>query len=212
VLRFLATLVLLAALLAGADLAATWVAEQRAAEQVSSVLEAPADVDLRGWPVSYHLVVNGRVPRAHITATDVPLAEGATAERVVIDLEGVAVRWRDLTGEVERLPNADEGWFETELEAPSVQAMLGLPEQVVGVGFEGGVAVLSLVDLVEVEADITARDGLLVLVPRAEVAELLGVGEVPIDLSGQPGSPQVHEATVDGDRLVLRGMLADLHG
>jgi hypothetical protein len=51
-----------------------------------------------------------------------------------------------------------------------------------------------------------------VLNTRALVGWHLGVGEVPVDLSEQPGSPQVQEAAIADDHLVLRGMLDDLVG
>jgi hypothetical protein len=209
--KLLITLILLAGLLLVADLGVTLVAEQRAATQVSEVLDAPAEVNLRPWPVSWHLL-SGRVPRADIAAADVPLGGGAQLDTLDVTLEGVRIRWRDLTEPADRLPPADDGRFTAQLDEAAVQELLGLPEQIVGVSLAEPHLLISLADLVEVEADVEADDGQLVIVPRADVADLFGAARIPVDLSQQPGRPAVTDAEVRDGFLVVHGMLREVNG
>lgn len=209
--RLLLALALLVALAFAVDLGVTVVAEQRAGDQVSEVLDAPATVDLQGWPVGWYLL-QGTVPRADISARDVPLEGGARLDELDVTLERVRVRWRDLREPTDRLPPADQGRFTARLDSEAVQRLLGLPDQIVGVELADSHLLISFVDLLEVEADVDAEDGRLVVLPRAEVAGVFGAGGIPIDLSGQPGQPEVTDAEVSGGHLVVRGMLREGNG
>ena len=70
--------------------------------------------------------------------------------------------------------------------------------------------VLNLAGLAEVDADVEAVDGVVVVRPRTGLAGLAGVGEIPIDLRDQPGGPHVRQAGVTDGSIVLSGTLTEV--
>ena len=208
------SVVVIAALVIAVDLVLTAAAEQRLSERVSRALDAPADAELHGWPLSLHLL-NGNVPRVDVNARDVPMGQpNATIHRVDVVLTDVAVRWADLTGEADELPSAEEAQFEARVDEATAQSLLGLPDQIVGLELREGVIVLNVAGLAEVEADVEASDGIVVVRPREGLASLAGLAEIPIDLRDQPGGPHVRAVEVTEDSIVLSGRLTEVarHG
>jgi hypothetical protein len=201
-------LIVLGVLFFIADQAVTTYAEQRTAANVSEALEADATVDFSGWPVGARLLL-GSIPSAEVAATDVPLDNGATLDRLDVELTNVRVDVNDLRRNSDQLPPADEGTFRAELSEASVAAMLGLPGNLVEVALGNGVVQLRAAGL-EVEADVVARDGDVVVGLRGPLAQLLGGAEFPIDLSGEPGSPEVDEVEIRDGAMIVSGRLAEV--
>ncbi|HVM21200.1 MAG TPA: DUF2993 domain-containing protein [Egibacteraceae bacterium] len=202
-------LILLAGIAVGADFLITRLIEQRTEEQVSAALETPADVTLHGWPVTLRLI-EGVVPRATVTATDVPLENNVTLSRLDVVLHDVQVRLSELGQQSEevRLPPARSGEFEAELTEEAVAGVLGLPDAVSDVRLADGLVHLSAAGL-EVSAEVGARDGDVVVSLAGPLAQVFDA-EYPIDLSNEPGAPAVEEVAIRDGVMVLRGSLEDV--
>jgi hypothetical protein len=190
------------------DQVVTTYAEQRTAANVSEALDADTTVAFNGWPVGARLLL-GTIPSAEVTATDVPLDNGARLDRLDVELTNVKVDVADLRRDSDRLPPADNGTFVAELSEASVTAMLGLPGNIVEVALVEGVVQLRATGL-EVEADVVAQDGDVVVQLRGPLAQLLGGAEFAIDLSGEPGSPEVENVEIRDGVMVVSGTLADV--
>lgn len=191
-----------------ADQAATTYAEQRTAANVSEALDADATVDFSGWPVGARLLL-GSIPTAELTATDVPLGNGATLDRLDVELTDVKVDVNDLRQNANRLPPADDGTFEAQLSEASVATMLGIPANLVDVRLRAGTVRLRAAGL-QVEADVVAEDGDVVVRLRGPLARLLGGRAFPIDLSDEPGSPEVRNVEIRDGVMIVSGTLADV--
>lgn len=190
-----------------ADVVLRDLAEDRAAEEVSQVLGAPAEVDLGGTFAGLRLLT-GRITEAHVTATDVPL-EGAPvdADRIELFLTDVRIGLDDLTNGRDTLPEMGSGRFEARIDEAAVAGLVRAPRQLASVRLiEGGVAVR--IAGFQLEADARAVDGDVVLAPRSSILELLS-GEITLDLSDQPGMPYVEEVEVTEQAMVLRGRLEE---
>jgi hypothetical protein len=190
------------------DQAVTTYAEQRTAANVSEALEADTTVTFNGWPVGARLLL-GTIPSAEVVATDVPLDNGATLDRLDVELTNVKVDVADLRRNSDQLPPADEGTFVARLSEASVTAMLGLPGNIVEVALRDGVVQLSGAGL-QVEADVVAQNGDVVVQLRGPLAQLLGGAEFAIDLSDEPGSPQVEDVEIQDGLMIVSGTLADV--
>jgi hypothetical protein len=206
--RLLLVLLVLAVLLVAADFGIATVAEQRAAEQASEVLQAPTEVTMRGWPRGLQVLL-GEVETVEMTATDVPMDGGPTIDRLDVTLHRVQVRWQDLQQETDRLPPAEEGAFSAELSEESVAQMLSGIGDLAEITLVDGAIRLGVAGL-ELEASVEARDGAVAIVPQDVISQLVALDGFRIDLSGQPGSPRVEEAEVTDGRVVLRGTLEDI--
>ena len=191
-----------------ADQAITVAAERSTAAQVSRALDADTQVDFNGWPVSVRML-RGTIPSATMTATDVPLEQGGRLDVLNIELTDVRVNLADLreTGG-RRLPPARRGRFVAELGESSVARILKLPDAV-SLTLDRGVATIKAAGL-EVDADVTARDGDIVVSLTGPLKQLLGGAEFPIDLSDEPGGPAVKSVRIDGGVITLRGALEDI--
>lgn len=201
-------LLVLGGLLFVGDQALATYAEQQTETQVETALQADADVELDGWPVGVRLLL-GEIPTARIAASDVPLDNGATLDRLDVELRNVQVDVADLRRNSDRLPPADEGTFEAQLDEASVAAMLGLPGNIVEVRLRNGTVELRGAGL-EVEADVVAEGGDVVVRLRGPLAQLIGGGELPIDLSDEPGSPHVDDVQISDGVMVVSGTLEDV--
>jgi hypothetical protein len=190
------------------DQAVTTYAEQRTAAGVAQALDADTSVEFSGWPVGARLLL-GTIPRADVTATDVPLDNGATLDRLDVVLTDVAVDVNDLRRNQDRLPPAEDGTFSAELSEASVTAMLGLPGNLVEVTLADGAVQLSATGL-QVEADVVAEGGDVVVRLRGPLAQLLGGAEFPIDLSDEPGSPEVEDVEIRDGVMIVSGTLTDV--
>jgi hypothetical protein len=211
--RFMLTLLgllLLGAVLLAADLAVTMASEERLSQRVSDALDATADVELHGWPVTAYLAT-GTLPGASASATDVPIVgTDGTIERLDVMLADVAVRWSDLTGQAEDLPRADVAEFEAHVDQATAQALIGLPDQIARVDLRDGAIALDVAGGATIDAHLEAQDGIVVVLPSGDAAGLAGLAEIPIDLRDQPGGPHVHEVTVTEGGVVLTGTLTEV--
>lgn len=202
-------LIVLAVLLFIADQAATTYAEQQQAQQLQETLDAETvAVEFDGWPVSARLLL-GSIPAARMHATEVALENGATLRELDVELTGVKVNVSDLRRNSDRLPPADEGTFSAELDEASVVSMLGIPGDVVRVRLVDGVVQLRAAGL-RVDADVVAQDGDVVVQLRGPLAQLLGGAEFPIDLSTEPGSPEVEDVRIRKGVMIVSGRLDDV--
>lgn len=190
------------------DQALTSYAERRTEARVERTLDAETDVDLDGWPVSVRLLM-GVIPTARVRATDVPLENGATLDRLDVELTDVEVDLADLRANPKRLPPAQEGTFSARLGEASVTAMLGIPTGLAEVQLRPGVVRLGAAGL-RVDADVVAEDGDVVVRLQGPLAQLLGGAEFPIDLSREPGSPWVTEVEIRDGVMIVRGTLEDV--
>ena len=212
--RRLGCLLFLVILLGGlfvGDLAITRAAEQRIAQRTTRALEADSTVDLVGWPVTARALL-GTIPTARLSAQDVPLENGGTIDQLDVVLGDVDVNVNDLRGGGRRprnLPAARSGRFSAEIGEASVAAMLGIPKGVAEVALREGAIVLSAAGI-EVEADVQARRGDVVVSLSGPIAELLGGAEFPIDLSEQPGAPFVQNVVIREGVMEVRGRLEDV--
>jgi hypothetical protein len=190
------------------DQVVTTYAEQRTAANVSEALDADTTVAFNGWPVGARLLL-GTIPSAEVTATDVPLDNGATLDRLDVELINVKVDVADLRRNSDQLPPADDGTFVAELSEESVTAMLGVPGDVVRVRLVDGVLQLRAAGL-RVDAEVIAQDGDVVVQLRGPLAQLLGGAEFAIDLSDEPGSPEVDNVEIQDGLMIVSGTLADV--
>lgn len=144
-----------------------------------------------------------------MAARDVPLEEGGRLDTLDIVLTDVRVNINDLrtTGK-NQLPPARKGAFEAELGESSVARLMRLPNAVT-VTLDNQTATIGAAGL-EVEGDVEARDGDIVVSLAGPLERVLGGAEFPIDLSGQPGAPAVREVRIDNGVLVLRGDLEEV--
>ena len=192
--------------LAGLALAADqWIAaeaESRAEAALRERLGAEADVELSGWPVGLRLLVS-TVPRATVTATGLE-AGGVRLARVTAELTDV-----DVPLDAESLPTAATADFTAEVDEEALRQALGAPDRILSLDLRPGVAVMDALGL-EVEADVVARDGDVVVEPRDALSALLALGSLRVDLSGAPGGPVAREVEVREGSLVVRGVLSDI--
>ena len=205
---FIVVLIVLAVLFFVADQAVTTYAEQRTAANVSEALGTDATVAFSGWPVGARLLL-GSIPKAEVDASDVPLDNGATLDRLHVELTDVKVDVGDLRENSDQLPPADDGTFTAELTEDSITTMLGVPGDVVQVRLQDGVMQLRAAG-VRVEADVVAEQGDVVVRLRGPLAQLLGGGEVPIDLSDEPGAPEVESVEIRSGVMIVSGRLAEV--
>lgn len=207
--RLLVTVIVLGGVLVAADYGVAAVAEQRAAEQASTVLEAPTEASITGWPRGLQLFT-GSVEGFELRAVDVPLGP-TQIDRLDVWLRQVQVQWADLQVETDRLPPAEEGRFEAELSGASVQQLLA--------DF-GDIAELRVIDGgvrfeiagFGIDAALEARDGAVAILPQATPLGAISFDGLRIDLSEQPGSPAVEEVETRQGSIILRGHLRDLNG
>ncbi|MPZ72621.1 MAG: DUF2993 domain-containing protein [Nitriliruptorales bacterium] len=193
-----------------ADAAATTYGEERTEQRLARAYDTEADVDFDGWPVSARVLLTGSIPRADISAVEVPLDNGATIDDLRVTLTDVSVRLDDLrSGRGRRLPPAAEGTFRATLGERSVAALLGMPADLVTVTLERDVVEIAAGEFT-VTADVEARDGDVVVAVQGPLAALVGGSSFPIDLSSQPGSPAAEEIIIRDGRMVVRGTLEDV--
>lgn len=204
----LVAVVVLGGVLFVGDLVLTNTAEERTATRISETLEADATVDLQGWPVGLRMLL-GSIPSATLHATDVPLENGAVLDRLDVELTDVAITIDDLTTQSDRLPAAEKGTFEAELDEQSVAAMMGIPGGLAEVTLQDGLVEIGAGGLA-IQADVEARDGDVVASLAGPLAALLGGSEFAIDLSEEPGQPFVEEVEIDGGVMVVRGRLEEV--
>jgi LmeA-like phospholipid-binding len=196
----MASVVVLAVVVIGLDLALERAAEQRASQQVSLLLDAPARVDLRGWPVSLRLAF-GSLPAVAVHAQDVATGSGVRLQRVEATLNEVRLRLGDLFHA--RPPiDARAGRFTADLDAQALQQLLG----------RGSATTIQLVDgLVRLRTPTTTidtragvEDGVLVLTPVTSPSRRLSRLEIP--LPKLPAGTMVQRVTAFDDVLQLEGL------
>ena len=205
---FIVVLIVLGVLFFIGDQAVTTYAEQQTANNVSEALGTEATVAFSGWPVGARLLL-GSIPKAEVSATGVPLDTGATLDRLDVELTDVKVNVSDLRNNTDQLPPAEDGTFRAELTEESVTGMLGVPGDIVQVRLQDGVMQLRAPG-VRVEADVVAENGDVVVRLRGPLAQLLGGAEVPIDLSGEAGAPEVETVEIRNGVMIISGRLAEV--
>lgn len=208
-LAVLFVLLLLVAAVLVADVVVTGVAEDRVAARAEEEFGAPAEAELEGWPVALRVLAGQGLARVDVHAVDVP-ADGGTLDRVDVTLTDVAVDLGDVRDGIEGLPPAASARFEAEIGQESLQQMMGVPAELAVLTLDGDGARLDVAGLAQIAADVSARDGLVVVEPRSPAAAFLGLGSIPLDLSGRPGSPYVEEVETGAGALILRGRLQAL--
>jgi hypothetical protein len=200
---FLLTLVLLCGAAVGADALLTSAVEREASARVGAVLDAPADVALRGWPVSLRLL-QGRVPEADIVAAGVPLGDGLRIDRLEATISDVTLDLSDLRRRDAWGLDVGGGTFVAEFSEGSVGDMTGLPIQV---RLGEGLAEVSVGDLV-VEIAASVEAGRVVLRPLGPVPP--GLGPVALSLPALPGDARIDQVRVLPGRLLVTGTLGSL--
>lgn len=204
----LSVIILVGVLLLVADRVVVGIAEERAEEQVSERIDADADVELHGTLAGLRMLV-GAPLRAEMSARDVPLdGVQANLERLDVTLSGVRLDIGDLRDPPEELPPADAGRFEARLDEEATFALAQVPRVVADIRISDGAVRLRVLGN-EAAGDVTVRNGEIVIVPRTPLGALLAT-DVPLDISGQPGDPRIEEAEIDGDVLIVRGVLQDV--
>lgn len=202
-------LVVLGAVLFFADQAVTSAAENATAERAAKALDADTEVDFDGWPVAGRMLL-GSIPTARISATDVPMEDGGQLEQLDVELTDVEVDVSSLSGGGEnRLPPARSGTFSAQLSERSVVGLLGLPAGLAEVTLVDGGITISAAGL-EVEGEVEARDGDVVVSLSGPLAQVLGGAEFPIDLSDQPGAPAVEDVDISGGVMTVSGTLEEV--
>ncbi|MGH8884134.1 MAG: LmeA family phospholipid-binding protein [Egibacteraceae bacterium] len=178
---FLAWVIALALLAVAVDAGLERVAERRASQQASALLDAPATVDLRGWPVSLRLLL-GTLPAVDVHATNVPTDARVRVARLDARLSEVRLRLADLsTG---RLPaSARSGTFVADLDPAAVERLLGPVGRVSDIRLVAGAVQLRVVGIV-VDAAVAVEDETLVItlvnVPRDAPREVPRRLKVPL--------------------------------
>ena len=205
---FIVVLIVLGVVFFIGDQAVTTYAEQRTANNVSDALGSDATVEFSGWPVGVRLLL-GTIPKAEVAASNVELINGATLDRLNVVLTDVKVNVSELRATSNQLPPAEDGTFTAQLSEESVTEMLGVPGNIVEVRLQDGVAQLRATGL-QVETDVVAEDGDVVVRLRGPLAQLLGGGEVAIDLSDEPGAPEVEQVEIRDGVMILSGRLAEV--
>jgi hypothetical protein len=203
----LVVLVVVIGALLVADLVVTNIAEERASEQVSEELEAPTEVTFHGWPVALRMLT-GTIQRAEVSATDVPLEQGGTLDTLDVTLYDIEVGLGDLTDPPETLPPAREGVFEATISGDITWALTSVPRMLATLRIERDAVRLQTL-ITELSADLRVRGNRLIFEPNVPLGVLFR-GEVALDMSEQPGRPQLEEADIEADTLVLRGTLQEL--
>lgn len=207
----LIVIVLAGILLVVVDRAVASTAEDRAEEEVSERIGADADVELHGSSFVGLSLLLGRPIDAHMTAQNVPLDDvPANLQQLDVDLTGVRLGFDALRDPPEDLPPADTGRFEARLDDRATFALAEIPPVVASVGIRDGAVRLQVLGN-EAAGDLHVRDGNVVIVPRTPLGAILAT-DIPLDISGQPGEPRIEEATIEGDVLIVRGVLQDLDG
>lgn len=204
----LAVVVIAGALLLVVDRVVVRMAESRAEERVSDLIDAEADIELHGTLTGLRLLV-GQPVRAEMSARDVPLdGVPANLDRLDVTLTGVRLDVNDLRDPPEDLPPADSGRFEARLDDEATFALAQVPRVVADLRISDGAVRLRVLGA-EAAGDVHVRDGEIVIVPRTPLGALLAT-DMPLDISGQPGDPRVEEAEIDGGVLIVRGVLQDI--
>ena len=190
------------------DQAITSTAERATAREVSESLEADTTVDFSGWPVALRML-QGRIPTATVQVRDMPLEQGGRLDVLDIVLRDVRINVSDITsGGDGRLPPARKGTFKAELGESSVAKAMNLPNAVT-LTLDNQTATISAAGL-EVEGEVAARDGDIVVSLAGPLQQILGGAEFPIDLSNEVGAPAVRDVQIDNGVLLLRGDLEEV--
>lgn len=206
--RALASLLVVLALLAGgavlADSLLTRTAEQQAAQRLSAELGgAPAEVDLRGWPVSLRLL-GGQVPRADLAATGVTFADSPVRiERFEATLEDVRVRFADLRGDGPLPVNVGAGRFTVDLDEENVNRAVVVPG---GITLGEGLAAVDVAGR-RVEVVPIVEAGQVVLRPVVEGTDL---PPVTVPLPDLPAEVVIEQVIVRPGVLTVSGQVLRL--
>jgi hypothetical protein len=119
----LVALIVLAVLVVVVDAGLERVAEQHASQHASTFLDAPATVDLRGWPVSLRLLF-ATLPVVDIHAEGVPTDTGVRVDRLDATLYDVHLHMAALSAG--QLPaQARSATFVADFDSATIKQLLG---------------------------------------------------------------------------------------
>ncbi len=189
--------------LVAADTLLTQAVERLAATRVSNELGSPAEVDLDGFPVTLRVLLTSTVPRAVVTAVDVPLED--TEAR----LDRVRVELLDVTATFDGGVDAAGGTFSAEIGEENLQRLVGLPDdiEITALRLGDGVAELTLGGVPVVSAAATLVEGGIELRPTGDFVDQLSL---TVDLGGLPDGVVVDEVVITPGIVTLRGRIDDL--
>ncbi|MGH9163892.1 MAG: LmeA family phospholipid-binding protein [Acidimicrobiales bacterium] len=197
--RKLLFLAVVLGLLAGADVAARKVAEQRIADRAEQAAGegATATARISSFPFVARLLVSGSVPKVSVHARAVK-AGAFRLSAVNLDLDGVALDRHALYGGTAKLRDIDEGTVTVELDAALLSGVLELPVTIE----DGAVRVGVLGQQVTAKADV--RDGVLIL-------GVAGIPALRVPVARTELSPcDAAAVEVAGDRLRLTCRVRDV--
>lgn len=190
-------LLILAVLVVAGDPLLRRVAGDVAARRLAPHLGARPAVDIRGWGSGWRLLT-GRLPRVTIRATDVPAGRTRLAE-----LE-VHLRHVELPRAGREL-SAASGRFRARLLGADLSSLVDLPTPAVLDLVDGGVRLTAPGGLAA-EADLTVRDGAVLVEPRARLLRLLP-RKLRIDLGELPAGARVERLRVTPSGVIATGPL-----
>lgn len=202
---FLLLLVALAILLVAGDVAATTYIERAAAREVTLRINAPATVDLEGWPVVPRLATSAGVPRARVSATAVPL-QGVQLSLARVDVTLTNVRLPLLLEGDLTVLAADSASYVATIDQTGLQSLTAQAQA----NQVGQVQILPdriqlLVAGITADLLVGARDGAVVLtLANAPLPELNG-REFVLPVSGLPAGARIESAVIRGGVLQLAG-------
>lgn len=159
---FVTSVIVLAILAVVADVGLERVVEQRASQQATMLLDAPATVDLQGWPVSLRLLF-GTLPRVDVHAANVPTESGIRVDRIDVTLSEVRVSLADLSAG-RLVASAQSGMFVADLDAAAVEQLLGTLGRVSDVRLVDGAVQLRVAGTT-IDVPVAAEGERLVLSP-----------------------------------------------
>jgi hypothetical protein len=198
---FIAGVIVVLIAVVGLDPALERAVERRASVQASAVLDAPATVDLQGWPVSLRLLF-GSIPAVEVHARDVPTGNGVRLERLDATATDVRLRLIDLAEG--RVPaQAASGTFTADLDAQAIHRLLA------GTGLD--VAVRLMDGFVRLETPLATIDVAVAVDEDMLVLTRVRGGrrrfsQVKVALPRLPAGTTVQRATVLDGVLRLEGV------
>ncbi len=200
-------LLLIGAVLLIGDRVVTSMAGERAAERVSEELDAPTEVTLHGWPVALRLLV-GTIERAEVTATDVPLEEGGTLDRLDVTLHDIDLGIGDLQNPPDGLPPSRDGSFTASISGDITWALTSVPSMLASLAITDDTVQLQT-PVAVLSADLVVHSDRLLFEPNVPLGVVFR-GDVELDISDQPGRPVLETADIEDGTLVLAGRFEEL--
>ena len=219
---FIITVVVLAALLAGADVLARIGTERAIEHAVAEQVDVETvDVTLSGFPILYHILVADGVPEVRFDLTELVVGDPPISlGRVDAVLNDVDVPIRHIvSGTAPEIAVGDGGTFDVAVDEAALQQLVdrespGWTVTVAPDGVRASGEVLGVT--VEAVADLRVEAGALVLATREitagalgieATAEVAGALDFSVDLGPLPFGLVFDEAELRSGVVVLRGVI-----